>query len=76
MSKYGDRLLETIESTINNHYGTNKNEGTGSGKRRRDENTDPIVIDNDDDDPDWTPSQQSKKKAYAVHGQMFGEATC
>ncbi|RID44756.1 hypothetical protein BRARA_I01528 [Brassica rapa] len=58
VSKYGDRLLETIESTINNHYGTNKNEGTGSGKRRRDENTNPIVVDNDDDDPDWTPSQQ------------------
>ncbi|XP_018452745.2 ATP-dependent DNA helicase Q-like 4B [Raphanus sativus] len=77
VSKYGDRLLETIESTINDHYGTNKNEGTGSGKRRRDENTDPVVVDNDDDDdPDWTPSQQSKKKAYAVHGQMFGEATC
>ncbi|KAJ0265835.1 ATP-dependent DNA helicase Q-like 4A [Hirschfeldia incana] len=76
VSKYGDRLLETIESTINNHYGTNKNEGTGSGKRRRDENTDPIVVEDDADDPDWTPSQLSKKKAYAVHGQMFGEATC
>lgn len=75
MSKYGDRLLETIESTINNHYGTNKKEGTGSGKRRRDENTNPIVVD-DDDDPDWTPSQQSYKKAYAVRGQTCEEATC
>ncbi|KAF8084229.1 hypothetical protein N665_0728s0016 [Sinapis alba] len=74
VSKYGDRLLETIESTINDHYGTSKNEGTGSGKRRRDENTNPIVV--DDDDPDWTPSQQSHKKAYAVHSQMVGEATC
>ncbi|CAH8381924.1 unnamed protein product [Eruca vesicaria subsp. sativa] len=63
VSKYGDRLLETIETTINDHYGRNKNEGTGSGKRRRDENTDPIVVDADDD-PDWTPSQQSRKKAY------------
>ncbi|CAF2040306.1 unnamed protein product [Brassica napus] len=76
VSKYGDRLLETIESTINNHYGTNKNEGTGSGKRRRDENTNPIVVDNDDDDPDWTPSQQSYKKAYAVRGQTSEEAIC
>ncbi|CAL9238008.1 unnamed protein product [Arabidopsis halleri] len=55
VSKYGDRLLETIYSTINDHYKT----GPGSGKRRRDENICPNVA--DDDDPDWTASQSHKK---------------
>lgn len=57
--KHGDRILETIESTIKSHYGIDKNEGPGSGKRRRDENMSPNVV--DDDDPDWTPSQSHKK---------------
>ncbi|KAL1226152.1 ATP-dependent DNA helicase Q-like 4B [Cardamine amara subsp. amara] len=59
VSKYGDRLLETIDSTINGHYITGKNESTGSGKRRRDENISPNVA--DDDDPDWSASQSHKK---------------
>lgn len=55
MSKYGDRLLETIDSTINDHYKTRP----GSGKRRRDENVNPNVA--EDDDPDWSASQSHKK---------------
>ncbi|XP_023643239.1 ATP-dependent DNA helicase Q-like 4B [Capsella rubella] len=55
VSKYGDRLLETIESTINDHSKT----VPGSGKRRRDENVCPNVA--DDDDSDWTASQSHKK---------------
>ncbi|VYS49589.1 unnamed protein product [Arabidopsis thaliana] len=55
VSKYGDRLLETIDSTINDHYKTRP----GSGKRRRDENVNPNVA--EDDDPDWSASQSHKK---------------
>ncbi|XP_019085268.1 PREDICTED: LOW QUALITY PROTEIN: ATP-dependent DNA helicase Q-like 4B [Camelina sativa] len=55
VSKYGDRLLETIQSTINDHNRT----GPGSGKRRRDENICPNVA--DDDDPDWSASKSHKK---------------
>lgn len=47
MSKYGDRLLETIEATIKEYYKTDNknssssNESTDSWKRRRDENRGP-----------------------------------
>lgn len=47
--------METIDSTINDHYRT----GPGSGKRRRDENISPNVA--DVDDPDWSASQSHKK---------------
>ncbi|ESQ29381.1 hypothetical protein EUTSA_v10023226mg [Eutrema salsugineum] len=59
VNKHGDRLLEIIESTINEHYRTEKSEGPGSGKRRRNENISPNVA--DDDDPDWTPTHSHKK---------------
>lgn len=58
MVKYGDRLLETIESTINEHCKTGKNESFSLGKRRRDENICPNLA---DDDPDWSLSQSHKK---------------
>ncbi|ESQ35756.1 hypothetical protein EUTSA_v10006602mg [Eutrema salsugineum] len=54
VSKYGDRLLETIESTVSEYYGTNKkdsvinNDSPDSGKRRRDENISPNVAGDDD----------------------------
>ncbi|KAL0732632.1 hypothetical protein Bca4012_008841 [Brassica carinata] len=53
VTKYGDRLLETIESTVNEYYGTTSNKDSmispDSGKRRRDENTSPNVAEDDDD---------------------------
>ncbi|CAH2047817.1 unnamed protein product [Thlaspi arvense] len=60
VSKYGDRLLEVIESFINEHYKTGKDAGPGSGKRKRDENISPNVA-AEDDDYEWTPSQSHKK---------------
>lgn len=41
LTKYGDRVLQTIEATINEYYRTDKtssssNDSNGSGKRRRD----------------------------------------
>lgn len=58
-------MLETIESTVNEYYGTNKkdsiisNDSPDSGKRRRDENISPNVA--EDDDFDVSPSQSCKK---------------
>ncbi|KAJ0250590.1 DEAD/DEAH box helicase domain-containing protein [Hirschfeldia incana] len=52
VTKYGDRLLETIESTVNEYYGTSNKDSMispDSGKRRRDENTSPNVAEDDDD---------------------------
>ncbi|CAH8383819.1 unnamed protein product [Eruca vesicaria subsp. sativa] len=51
VTKYGDRLLETIESTVNDYYGTSNKDSMispDSGKRRRDENTSPNVAEDDD----------------------------
>lgn len=67
VSKYGDRLLETIESTIKEFYKTNRhssssNDSNDSGKRRRDENLPPHV--NKEDDDDFTKSTaRSKRRA-------------
>lgn len=51
VTKYGDRLLETIESTVNEYNGTSNKDSRispDSGKRRRDENTSPNVTEDDD----------------------------
>lgn len=67
VSKYGVRLLETIESTIKEFYKTDKNgsssnDSNDSGKRRRDENEAPNS--NKGDDDDFTKSTaRSKKRA-------------
>ncbi|KAH9685508.1 bloom syndrome protein [Citrus sinensis] len=67
VSKYGVRLLETIESTIKEFYKTDKNgsssnDSNDSGKRRRDENEAPNA--NKGDDDDFTKSTaRSKKRA-------------
>ncbi|XP_010533955.1 PREDICTED: ATP-dependent DNA helicase Q-like 4A isoform X2 [Tarenaya hassleriana] len=61
VSKYGDRLLETIESTIKEYYGTGRNESPDSGKRRRDENVSPNVT--EDGDFTESPAALSYKRA-------------
>lgn len=67
VSKYGDRLLETIESTIKEFYKTQKNtsssnDSNDSGKRRRDENKAPNTNKRDDDDYAKSTAR-SKKRA-------------
>ncbi|OMP01611.1 hypothetical protein COLO4_11771 [Corchorus olitorius] len=63
--KYGDRLLETIEATIKEHYKTDKNNSSSndsndSAKRRRDANG--AVDGNIEDDDDFTRSTGRSKK--------------
>ncbi|XVE49096.1 hypothetical protein DITRI_Ditri01bG0054600 [Diplodiscus trichospermus] len=63
LSKYGHRVLETIEATIKEHYKTDKNGSSGSNdsaKRRRDANGAPNL--NADDDDDFTRSTARSKK--------------
>ncbi|XP_010480423.1 PREDICTED: ATP-dependent DNA helicase Q-like 4A [Camelina sativa] len=75
VSKYGDRLLETIESTVNEYYGTNKkdsiisNDSPDSGKRRRDENISPNVA--EDDDFEVSPSQSCKKTVRSKSNEVL-----
>ncbi|KAG7645882.1 Helicase superfamily 1/2 ATP-binding domain [Arabidopsis thaliana x Arabidopsis arenosa] len=80
VSKYGDQLLETIETTVNEYYGTNKkdsiisNDSPDSGKRRRDENISPNVA--EDDDFEVSPSQSCKKTVRnksneVLHGECI-----
>ncbi|KAL1222851.1 ATP-dependent DNA helicase Q-like 4A [Cardamine amara subsp. amara] len=77
VSKYGDRLLETIESTVNEYYGTNKkdsiisNISPDSGKRRRDENISPNVA--EDDDFEVSPSQSCKKTVRNKSNEVRGD---
>ncbi|EOA37858.1 hypothetical protein CARUB_v10012033mg, partial [Capsella rubella] len=79
VSKYGDQLLETIESTVNEYYGTNKkdsiisNDSPNSGKRRRDENTSPNVA--EDDDFEVSPSQSCKKTVRNKSNEVL-HGTC
>ncbi|KAL2342236.1 hypothetical protein Fmac_010176 [Flemingia macrophylla] len=62
VSKYGDRLLETIENTINEYYKLDKvSSGSGdSGKRRREANGEADA--NDEDDDAFTRSTGRSKK--------------
>lgn len=73
MSKYGDRILETIESTIKEFYGTekngsNSNDSNDSVKRRRDGNKD---ADEYFEDNDATKSfDRSKKRATKIQNKV------
>ncbi|KAJ4833966.1 hypothetical protein Tsubulata_048116, partial [Turnera subulata] len=54
VSKYGDRLLETIEATIREYYrpyknGSSSNDNNDSGKRRREANKAPNGVGEDDE---------------------------
>ncbi|XP_012071305.1 ATP-dependent DNA helicase Q-like 4A isoform X1 [Jatropha curcas] len=66
VSRYGDRLLETIESTIKEYYKTDRNSSSSndsndSMKRRRNENANPNGFVEDDD---YTKSTgRSKRRA-------------
>ncbi|XP_042507105.1 ATP-dependent DNA helicase Q-like 4A isoform X1 [Macadamia integrifolia] len=61
ISKYGDRLLEVIESTINEHYNSSgSNDSTGTVKRRRD--TSKILCSDTMEDEDFTESSGLPKK--------------
>ncbi|KAG2267887.1 hypothetical protein Bca52824_062442 [Brassica carinata] len=73
VTKYGDRLLETIESTVNEYYGTSNKDSMISpdtGKRRRDENTSPNVAEDDDDFAEM--SIQSCKKTARNKSNEIG----
>ena len=73
VTKYGDRLLETIESTVNEYYGTSNKDSMISpdtGKRRRDENTSRNVAEDDDDFAEM--SIQSCKKTARNKSNEFG----
>ncbi|TXG64064.1 hypothetical protein EZV62_011058 [Acer yangbiense] len=68
VSKYGDRLLETIEATIKEYYKTNRNssgsnDSNDSIMRRRDENRTPNGYTEADDD--YTKSTARSKKRIA-----------
>ncbi|KAJ0078072.1 hypothetical protein Patl1_36830 [Pistacia atlantica] len=70
VSKYGDRLLETIESTIKDFYNPNRNSSSSNDsndsiKRRRDDNMIPNAYMEDDD---FTKSTARSKKR-AANGQ-------
>lgn len=68
LSKYGDRLLEAIESTIKEYYKTNKNsnssnDSSDSAKRRRDANR--VGSTTMEDDDDFTSSTGNSNKRAA-----------
>ncbi|XP_002530679.2 ATP-dependent DNA helicase Q-like 4A isoform X1 [Ricinus communis] len=68
VSKYGDRLLETIESTIKEYYKTDKNSSSSNGsndsvKRRRDASRAPNG--NAEEADDFTKSTGRSKKRVA-----------
>lgn len=75
MSKYGDRLLETIEKTINEYYHTDKNSSgskgsTDSTKRRREANRDPDSNAEGDDDDDSLIKSTGRSKKRTVRRQI------
>ncbi|XP_022763289.1 ATP-dependent DNA helicase Q-like 4A [Durio zibethinus] len=80
ISKYGDRLLETIEATIKEHYKTGKNcsssnDSTDSAKRRRDANGAlNAKAEDDDDDDDFSRSTGRSKKRTLKRQDKDGEA--
>ncbi|KAK9044368.1 hypothetical protein V6N11_072674 [Hibiscus sabdariffa] len=77
VSKYGDRLLETIEATIKEYYKTDKissgssNDSNDSAKRRRDTAAASNAIPGDDNDDDFAGSTGRSKKR-TVEGQNKG----
>ncbi|XVF01151.1 hypothetical protein REPUB_Repub04eG0063700 [Reevesia pubescens] len=79
ISKYGDRLLETIEATIKEHYKTDKNssnsnDSNDSAKRRRDANVAPCTNADDADDDDFTRSTGRSKKRTVKKQDQDGDA--
>jgi bloom syndrome protein len=75
VSKYGDRLLETIEKTINEYYHTDKNSSgskgsTDSAKRRREANRDPDSNAEGDDDDDSLIKSTGRSKKRTVRRQI------
>ncbi|KAK2393062.1 DNA helicase [Trifolium repens] len=75
VSKYGDRLLETIEKTINEYYHTDKNSSgskgsTDSTKRRREANRDPDSNAEGDDDDDSLIKSTGRSKKRTVRRQI------
>ncbi|XP_041012179.1 ATP-dependent DNA helicase Q-like 4A [Juglans microcarpa x Juglans regia] len=67
VSKYGDRILQTIESTVNEYYRTEKNNSSSNDsndsiKRRRDTDRD---RDSNAEDDDFTKSTGRSKKRVA-----------
>ncbi|GAV61187.1 DEAD domain-containing protein/Helicase_C domain-containing protein/HRDC domain-containing protein/RQC domain-containing protein [Cephalotus follicularis] len=73
INKYGDRLLETIESTIKEFYKTDKNSSSSndsndSAKRRREANG---ASNADIEEDDFTKSTgRSKKRASTIHNKV------
>ena len=65
ISKYGDRVLETIEATIKEHYKTDKNSSSGNStdsvKRRRG-TVNPSYEDSRDEDDFIASTARSKKR--------------
>ncbi|XP_056852506.1 ATP-dependent DNA helicase Q-like 4A isoform X1 [Raphanus sativus] len=74
VTKYGDRLLETIEATVNDYHGISKKEESmispDSGKRRRDENISPNVAEEDDDFAE-SSSQSCKKTVRSKSNEVL-----
>ncbi|GMI83623.1 hypothetical protein like AT1G10930 [Hibiscus trionum] len=74
VSKYGDRLLETIEATIKEHYKTDKlgsgssNDSNDSAKRRRNANA------GGDDDDDFSRSTGGSKRRTVERQDRDGDA--
>ncbi|XAR56334.1 DNA helicase [Bertholletia excelsa] len=74
VNKYGDRLLETIKTTIKEHDKGEKNnsgnESSDSGKRRRDTaRVAPADFDDDDDDVFIQSTGRSKKRVLKKQNQ-------
>ncbi|GLT86281.1 hypothetical protein SLE2022_044270 [Rubroshorea leprosula] len=77
ISKYGDRVLETIEATINEHYKTEKNssgsnDSNDSAKRRRGANG--VAYTDMDEGDDFTRSTGRSKKRATNEQNKNGEA--
>ncbi|KAE8698658.1 hypothetical protein F3Y22_tig00110597pilonHSYRG00586 [Hibiscus syriacus] len=81
VSKYGDRLLETIEATIKEYYKTDKigsgssNDSNDSAKRRRDATAAPNAnaSDYNNDDDDFTRSTGRSKKRTVERRDKDGD---
>lgn len=75
VSKYGDRLLETIKATIKEYYkmdnknSSSGNESTDSWKRRRNENTGPNS--SLEEDEFMKSTGRSKKRATAKEPDYY-----
>ncbi|KAK8624994.1 hypothetical protein V6N13_089878 [Hibiscus sabdariffa] len=75
VSKYGDRLLETIEATVKEYYKTDKigsdssNGSNDSAKRRRDTTAAPNANAGDDDDDFTKSTGRSKRRTVERQGR-------